>query len=282
MKLTEVHLDDLDILLEGLLDRVPPQLRKTLSGVIAATMLATGHAGAADESILHNRAQETAELVADMTEEEYARWVGLIKKLGVTLNTKEFEKTVGVDFKWLVKRLNDSNPDEMSDELKTADWRLVRHYSSGPENVKRKLWLRPVEQKKAEYAIDYFVERGLPRLSAIALVGGFIQESRLNEKIVNKQSGATGIAQWLGSRLDKMPESAKDNFQGQLQYVMDELHGDEKSAMRRLVQADDLGKAIKAAARYERFNRKGEWGERIGYTDLLYDLYGHGEMDETI
>ena len=48
------------------------------------------------------------------------------------------------------------------------------------------------------------------------------------------------------------------------------------------MQADDLGKAIKAAARFERFNRRGEWGERIGYTDLLYDMYGHGEMDETI
>jgi hypothetical protein len=241
-------------------------------------MLATGHAQAADESILHNRAQETAELVADMTPEEYDNWVGLIKKLGVTLNTQEFEKKVGVDFRWLAKRLEDSNPDAMSDELRTADWRLVRHYSKGPENVKRKLWLRPVEQKKAEYAIDFFVEQGLPRLSAIALVGGFIQESRLNEKAVNKQSGATGIAQWLGSRLKDVPE----DFQGQLEHVMKELHSTEKRAMSRLLQATDLGDAIKAAARYERFNRRGEWGERIGYTDLLYDLYSTGEMDETI
>ncbi len=278
MKLTEVHIDDLDVLLEGLLDHVPPQLRKTLSGVVAAIMLATGHAQAADESILHNRAQETAELVADMTPEEYERWVALIKKLGTSLNTQDFEDTVGVDFKWLVKRLDDSNPDEISDELRAADWRLVRHYSKGPENVKRKLWLRPVEQKKAEYAIDFFIEKGLPRLSAIALVGGFIQESRLNEKAVNKQSGATGIAQWLGSRLKDVPT----DFKGQLQYVMDELHSTEKSAMRRLLQAEDLGDAIKAAARYERFNRRGEWGERIGYTDLLYDMYAHGEMDETI
>jgi len=278
MKLTEAHLDDLDILLEGLLDRVPPQLRKTLSGVVAAAMIATGHAQAADENILRNRAQETAEIIADMSPDDYEEWVALIKKLGVSLNTKEFEEKVGVDFRWILKRLDSSNPDEMSDELRTADWRLVQHYSKGPENVKRKLWLRPVEQKKAEYAIDYFVEQGLPRLSAIALVGGFIQESRLNEKAVNKQSGATGIAQWLGSRLKDVPE----DFKGQLGYVMKELHSTEKRAMSRLMQADDLGKAIKAAARYERFNRRGEWGERIGYTDLLYDMYGHGEMDETI
>lgn len=278
MKITEVHLDDLDILLEGLLDKVPPQLRKTLSGVIAATMLATGHAHAADENILRNRAQETAELVADMSPDDYEEWIGLIKTLGTTLNTSDFEDKVGVDFRWLVKRLDDSNPDEMSDELRTADWRLVRHYSKGPENVKRKLWLRPVEQKKAEYAIEYFVEQGLPRLSAIALVGGFIQESRLNEKAINKQSGAKGIAQWLHSRLEGVP----DDFKGQLAHVMKELHSTEKSAMRRLMQATDLGSAIKAAARYERFNRRGEWGERIGYTDLLYDMYSHGEMDETI
>lgn len=269
MKLVELHSAEIDVLIEGLFDIIPPGLRKPLTGVIAAAMLASGHAQASDENLLRSKAKETAALVADMNPSEYKSWISLVKTLGKQFDPEEFEERVGVDFKWLIRRLDDSTPTEMAKTLARADQRLVRHHARGPENVKRKLWLRPIEERKAEYAIKYFVDQGLPKLSAIALVGGFIQESRLNEKAVNKDSGAFGIAQWLHSRKEDVPQT----FQGQLDYVMHELQTTEKRAMQMLMQAKDLGSAIKGAARYERFNRRGEWGERIGYTDLLYDMH---------
>ena len=83
-------------------------------------------------------------------------------------------------------------------------------------------------------AVNYFVTQGWKDFQAAAIVGNLMQESNLKATAVNSSSGATGIAQWLGGRLDDLMTFAGANgyqtFQIQLAFVNKELNGSEKAA----------------------------------------------------
>jgi len=261
MKIADIYAPHtLDLLMEGPFDSLPPGFKRILSGIIAGILLVSS--GVRADS-LPSKATQTAQIVATMDNKEYEKWATLIHVLGLKMKPETFKAKFGVDYNWLRNRLKNGTPDRVAAALKKADDRLVQYTVGG-----KRLWLRPVEEEKAKIAVNFFTEKGMNWLGAIALVGGFIQESRLNEKAVNKKGGTIGIAQWRGGRQKGLP----GDFMGQLGYVWKELQTTEKRAFRILQAAKHINAAIQGAAKYERFNRKSEWGERVSYTKLLGKL----------
>ena len=57
-------------------------------------------------------------------------------------------------------------------------------------------------------AVNYFISQGWKDFQAAAIVGNLMQESNLKPTAVNPNSGAYGIAQWLGSRLTALKTQA--------------------------------------------------------------------------
>jgi hypothetical protein len=261
MKIADIYAPHtLEFLKEGVFDNLPPGFKRILSGIIAGVLLTSSGARAHE---LPSKSKQTAQIVATMDQAEYDKWSKLIHVLGLNMKPETFKDRVGVDYRWLRNRLKNGSPDKVAKALQGADTRLMK-YSVGD----RELWLRPNELEKAKIAVNFLVAKGLNRFGALALVGGFMQESRLNEKAFNKAGETLGIAQWKDTRKEGLPET----FMGQLGHVWRELQSTEKRAFGMLQGARSLQDAIKGAARYERFNRKHEWGDRVAYTILLDKL----------
>jgi len=127
-------------------------------------------------------------------------------------------------------------------------------------------------------AMQFFMEKGLPRVSAAALVGGFQQESAgLDPSRENPTSKALGIAQWTGTRRSNMlAAGGQNNFQKQLEFAWQELNTTENASLKKLRDAKTLNQALMGAASFERFagwqrgpGGGGEWGSRVQYTKEL-------------
>ncbi|GEM_PF-1527210 len=82
-------------------------------------------------------------------------------------------------------------------------------------------------------SMNFFISKGLNPTQAAAIIGNMEQESGqgLNPTAVNPSSGAYGIAQWLGGRLDKLKTlQSYDTLGVQLNYLWDEVTvGSEKN-----------------------------------------------------
>ena len=112
-----------------------------------------------------------------------------------------------------------------------------------------------------EKVFNFFVSKGLSDFQAAAFVGNFMVEGTpsINPSAVNPSSGATGVAQWLGSRLEGLQDFAKrnnlpvDKIEAQLEYAWYELNNDEKSAFEVIKNTSNLEDAVNAVrAEYER------------------------------
>ena len=51
---------------------------------------------------------------------------------------------------------------------------------------------------------EYLLDKGLDEVQVAAIIGNMYQESGVNPALVNKDSGAFGLCQWLGNRLDDL------------------------------------------------------------------------------
>ena len=126
---------------------------------------------------------------------------------------------------------------------------------------------------RQDKAMQYFMGKGLPRISSAALVGGLTQESQMSSTAQNPKSGALGLAQWLGGRKTAMLSSgAGADFNKQLDFVWQELQGPENASYQKLKGAKTMNQALLGAAAFERFDgyqsigAGSEWGDRISYT----------------
>ena len=113
----------------------------------------------------------------------------------------------------------------------------------------------------AEKIFNFYKSQGFTPEQAAGFVGNYDQESTLNPKSVNS-IGATGIAQWLGTRKTALFKYAKDNdldpmdIETQLKFSMTELQGSESGAMREIKKAKTAEEAALAIRRY--YERPGE------------------------
>ena len=100
---------------------------------------------------------------------------------------------------------------------------------------------------RAEQIFRFFVGKGFTPGQAAAWVGVLSQESGLSTTVRNKNSGATGLAQWLGPRLRRL--QGKKNWTSlgtQLNFIMEELHGSENAALKRIKGAKGVSAAVNA------------------------------------
>lgn len=108
----------------------------------------------------------------------------------------------------------------------------------------------------------------LSQTQAAAIIGNFYKESALDPKAINPSSGATGIAQWLGGRLENLKKFSKEksgndseesfyNLEMQLGFLKQELDSTEKKV---LSDSDFLSNDIEKATLAFRkiFERPGE------------------------
>ena len=127
---------------------------------------------------------------------------------------------------------------------------------------------------RQDKAMQFFMGKGLSRISSAALVGGLTQESQMSTTAQNPKSGALGLAQWLGGRKTAMLGSgAGADFNKQLDFIWHELLGPENASYQKLKGAQTMNQALLGAAAFERFDgyqsigAGSEWGDRISYTN---------------
>ena len=275
MKLYEIRYLRDEIINEGVLDRVPARYRKIVGGLVAALMLSAPQQTTDNKEVLQNRAHDAAQAVQAFNPDQYDDLISSLKRIQPIVNAPLKDKA-NIEFGPLIDHISKMTPKQLAQELESTESGWVQHKVDD-----KHLMMRPTELKKAEYAIEFFVNKGMNRSAAIGLIGGFIQESRLNEKAVNSQSGAYGIAQWLGDRKEGVP----DTFHGQLEHVWKELQTRPHSSTYKMLQrANTLGRLVYASNRYERFEgwKQGgrgdlagtEHGLRTEYIRLLAELYG--------
>jgi hypothetical protein len=102
--------------------------------------------------------------------------------------------------------------------------------------------------QKIALLVHVFMEMGIKREVAIGAVSSLIAESKLDSKIKNPNSSATGLAQWMvqdhgdrgGRRFTKITGVKIEKSTGaqQLKYMLWELRGPEKGSLLKLQAAD--------------------------------------------
>ena len=110
--------------------------------------------------------------------------------------------------------------------------------------------------------------------AAAGILGVLQLESRLDPKSVNSSSGATGLAQWLGGRKDKLEDLAhKEN-----KPATNQLNSSYYASNKQIFKYTDVHKATKAwLMDYEGMSKNPEqWylSQRYGYADHWYSVLG--------
>ena len=115
-------------------------------------------------------------------------------------------------------------------------------------------------------AMKFFYSKGFSPHQAAGIVGNFIGESNLDPNAVNPSSGAFGLAQWLGSRKKKLISKYGKNptFDQQLEFAWEELNGDEKFALNKLLQTQSVDEAVNSFMQHFERPSKREMAQSIG------------------
>lgn len=110
----------------------------------------------------------------------------------------------------------------------------------------------------AQFAYNFFKEKGFTPHQAAGLVGNFTQESNVNPNITNR-IGAFGAAQWLGPRKEALIAFAKskgkpaNDLKTQLEFTLHELNTTEKKAKSALLKTKTPEQAaLVVRKKYER------------------------------
>lgn len=130
---------------------------------------------------------------------------------------------------------------------------------------------------RQKYLLGRLKESGYSDAQAAGIVGSLMQESGLDPRAVNKSSGATGIAQWLGSRSKSFEKqfghSLKDStFGEQTDFMLQELKTTEKLADTRIRMAKTAAQAAEIHSReYERpGTAEANIAQRQAYANSVY------------
>lgn len=102
----------------------------------------------------------------------------------------------------------------------------------------------------ASRVIRYFTDKGLTRNQARGIYGNLMQESGGSHTATNSRSGAYGLAQWLGSRKDKLLETYGSNpsERQQLDFIWHELNTTERKALDGLLDTETTSDATRVFA----------------------------------
>lgn len=135
-------------------------------------------------------------------------------------------------------------------------------------------------------------ELGINPKAASGIVGGLMMESGDNSTDIsptakNPDSGAYGIAQWLGSRYDDLVAFAEEtggdpnNLDTQISFVIHELKGKESGALQEILKAQSPDEAGRLA---DQFYERSEGTDKIrnqkaANAQKIYDMFMNGGAD---
>lgn len=128
----------------------------------------------------------------------------------------------------------------------------VLNKSSSSPNVYAQGGMMSVASK----AKQYFVNKGMSDVAATGLVANLIRESNLNPNAINNNSGAYGLAQWLGARKKALfnKYGSKPTFNNQLDFIWNELNSSHKKGLMLLQQSKNIDEAAINAFGYYEFS----------------------------
>lgn len=98
------------------------------------------------------------------------------------------------------------------------------------------------ESKSAKDIINFFVNKGLSKEQAAGIAGNLHAESAFNTNAIGDENTSYGLAQWrLGRRTNlenftKQKGLAKNSFNGQLEFLWNELQTTHNDALKALIQ----------------------------------------------
>lgn len=123
-------------------------------------------------------------------------------------------------------------------------------------------------------AYNFFLGKSLTNSQAVALLGNLQQESGMNPRALNSESGAYGIAQWVDDRKDALYQKSHyvsgvdditEEFRVQLNYLWEELEGTESASLDALKSASTNNVSALAVIFGESFfGASGGEGDRRG------------------
>ncbi|WP_421501763.1 phage tail tip lysozyme [Lactiplantibacillus plantarum] len=141
-----------------------------------------------------------------------------------------------------------------------------------------------MEENAKNIAKHWKQKYGATPQAAAGILGVLQLESRLDPKSVNSSSGATGLAQWLGGRKDKLEDLAHKeskpatNLGVQLDYLDQELNRSYYASNKQIFKYTDVHKATKAwLMDYEGMSKNPEqWflSKRYAFADHWYSVIG--------
>lgn len=141
-----------------------------------------------------------------------------------------------------------------------------------------------MEENAKNIAKHWKQKYGATPQAAAGILGVLQLESRLDSKSVNSSSGATGLAQWLGGRKDKLEDLAHKeskpatNLGVQLDYLDQELNSSYYASNKQIFKYTDVHKATKAwLMDYEGMSKNPEqWflSKRYAFADHWYSVIG--------
>ncbi|KRK99864.1 phage tail tip lysozyme [Companilactobacillus futsaii] len=141
-----------------------------------------------------------------------------------------------------------------------------------------------MEENAKNIAKHWKQKYGATPQAAAGILGVLQLESRLDPKSVNSSSGATGLAQWLGGRKDKLDDLAHKeskpatNLGVQLDYLDQELNSSYYASNKQIFKYTDVHKATKAwLMDYEGMSKNPEqWflSKRYAFADHWYSVIG--------
>lgn len=138
--------------------------------------------------------------------------------------------------------------------------------------------------KGKEKVWKFLKAKGMSDDQAAAIMGNLEQESGLDPTAVNGESGAFGIAQWMGSRKAGLDAFAKKegkkntDLDVQLDYLWQEMQGSEKQNLGRFNKANSIGDATTFFANdFERMGAdEAMMSTRISNAKAFKEKYGGG------
>ena len=132
-----------------------------------------------------------------------------------------------------------------------------------------------------EVTYEFFRSKGLGHAQIAAIMANIKAESNFNPNAVNASSGASGLFQWLGGRLDALKRMAKSrgrdwtDIQTQLDYAWEEIQGsgwngktDQKDQFMSTTDAKQA--AILFCTYFERTGNSADATKRAGYAEKYY------------
>lgn len=153
--------------------------------------------------------------------------------------------------------VNDNNPEQETSYISSQNF----PQSSGVYNLTG-------NKKKA---MEFFKNKGFSTHAAAGLVGGLMAESSLNPNVVNKKSGAIGIAQWLGERKKRLISKYGKNptFEQQLDFIWEELNSSHKKGLETLKNSKSVEEAAANAFGWFEFS--------VGPEKAIKEMQIHGQ-----